>query len=428
MKKLITISLLTSTLLFSATVSEINKEAIGFLNSKNPDKAYELLQSSYIKGDFDNQTLFLLGTSAKQKGDFKNAIKYFEELLSTDKKAVRVKLDLAAAYYQIKNTKKAKELLLEVKATLPPKKVGDNIDRFLAVIDRGIPKAWSVGGSIGYMYDTNVNAGPDTDTILMYNLPFTLSSSAQENDDYAKKYNLNFGYMKRFESFALQSRLNFNMTDYNEFDNLDSLTSSLSVGPTWRDGKLIYSFPIIGSVQKIGHEKKYYSISKGISPQMTYQVGQNFSISMGLSLQEKKYYEASDKDSNTITFSPSSRYIIGESSYISFGGYIGRENSKTETSSNSSMGLNLGYYKALIKNLNMFLSASISNTDYKGIEVAYDKSRDDSLVSVGANISYFIEPIKSNVIFNISYTQNDSNIEMYEYDRTQIGLSFSKSF
>ncbi len=428
MKKLITISILTSTLLFGATTKEVNNQAIELLKSKNPQKAYKLLETAYAKGNFDNQTLFLLGTAAKQKGDFKNAIKYFKELIARDKKAVRVKLDLAAMYYKVKNLKKAKELLLEVKATTPPKKVGDNIDSFLAVIDRGIPKAWTVGGSIGYRYDSNANAGPDTDTILMYNLPFSLSSDAKESDDYAKKYSLNIGYIKSFESFALQTGVNANMTDYNNLDNLDSLSSSLSFGPTWRDSNLIYSFPVIASVQKIGHEKRYYSISKGVSPQVTYQIGRNLSISAALSLQDKKYYESHNRDSNSITFSPSTRYIIGQSSYVSLGGYLGRENSKTETSSNTSMGINAGYYKVLIKNLNMFLSASLSNTDYKGVEIAYSKSRDDKMYNVGLNLSYFIEPIKSNLAFNTSYTKNNSNIVMYKYDRKQVGLSISKSF
>ncbi len=58
---------------------------------------------------------------------------------------------------------------------------------FLAVIDKGIQKAWSFSFGLGYEYDSNVNAGPGVDTILMYNLPFTLSDDAKGNSDYAKK-------------------------------------------------------------------------------------------------------------------------------------------------------------------------------------------------------------------------------------------------
>ena len=129
-----------------------------------------------------------------------------------------------------------------------------------------------------------------------------------------------------------------------------------------------------------------------------------------------------------MTFSPALRYFLDQSSYVSLGGYIGGENSKRETSSNRSKGLNTGYYKAFSKNINLFVSGSINSTNYKGTEVAYNKSRKDTSKSISGNLSYFIEPIKANLALNLSYTKNNSNIEMYDYDRKQAGLTLSKSF
>lgn len=428
MKKLITISLLTLTLLFSAVPSETNEKAISYLKNKEIQKAYELLVKSYTEKNYDNQMLFLLGTSAKQLGEFNQAIQYFEELLQRDKKALRVKLDLASVYYQTHNLKKAKELLLEVKATQPPKKVGDNIDTFLAVIDKGIPKAWSINFGIGYQYDSNVNAGPDTETVLMYGLPFTLDKDAKDNSDTAFKYNFRFNHIKKINGISLQTSISASATDYKDINSLDSQSLSASFGPSWRNGKIAYSVPLVTSVQKIGHTDRYYSYSRGISPQLSFQVNDRLSIATSLSLSNKRYYKNRDKESNSYTISPSTRYFLDQSSYLTGGFYFGEENSHTRTSSNNSHGLNIGYFKAFSQKLNMYASTSWSTTDYKGIETAYSKSREDENTTYGLNFNYVFSKYDINASLNMSYTDNQSNISMYEYERKIIGLNFSKSF
>jgi len=317
---------------------------------------------------------------------------------------------------------------LIVKSSNPPKKVGDNIDNFLAVIAKGVPKSWNVSFNIGYQYDSNVNAGPDTDTVLMYNLPFTLSSDAKQSSDNAIKYGFNFNHIAKFDNFAWQSSFGANVTDYRTFNSLDSKSIYLSTGPTIKKGRATYSIPLIANVLIIGHENKYYSISKGISPQVSYQLKQDLLLNGSLSLQNKKYYQQNNRESNSITFSPSIRKYIDQSSFINLGGYLGRENSHTQINSNNSKGINLGYYKAFSQKFNTYLSASWSHTNYDGEEVAYDKSRKDTSKSVSGNLNYFIDSIKSNITFNLSYTKNSSDIEMYTYSRKQVGLSISKRF
>ncbi len=430
LNKIILILTIISNLLFASSMQEINKQAVNFLEANKPAKAYNLLEEEYKNNNFDNQTLFLLGTSAKQNGDFKNAIKYFEILLTKDKGAMRVRLDLAMIYYKTQNLKKAKELLLIVKASNPPKKVGDNVNSFLATIAQGVPKSYSLSASIGYMYDSNVNAGPSTDTVLMYNLPFTLNDDAKETSDWAMKYGVGINHMKRFKSFSLQSSANFNMTDYHTLNNLDNYSLSVSSGPTWKQNKqTTLSIPVIFNITKIGHSNDdFYSISGGISPQVSYQKSQKLSLSASLSLNKKHYYQNPQKESHSWTFSPSSKYFLDQTSYIVAGGYIGQDDSKTSTSSTDSKGVNLSYNKSFSKKLNLNLSTSFSNTKYGGVEVAYDKSREDDTSTYGANVSYYVSEYKMNISTNVSYTKNNSNIEMYDYDRTQVGISASFRF
>lgn len=113
---------------------------------------------------------------------------------------------------------------------------------------------------------------------------------------------------------------------------------------------------------------------------------------------------------------------------MDIGGYIGRERSGVETFSNTSKGLNFNYYKAFSQSLNIQLSPSYSKTDYKGEEVAFGKSRDDSMKNVRASVNYLFSDYGLNASLSYSYTKNNSNIEMYDYSRAQTTLMLTKSF
>ncbi len=226
----------------------------------------------------------------------------------------------------------------------------------------------------------------------------------------------------------MQSSIAYLVTDYNKYSNLDTQFLSISNGVSWRSGKFVYSIPFIINTQKVGHGQKYYFIAKGLSPQMSYQIDKDFLFTGSLSLQNKRYHKNADKESNSVTLNTSFKYLLDDSSYVNTSLYLGKENSHTLIESNDSKGLSIEYFKALSSNLSLYTSASISTTDYEGVEVAYNKTREDTNKRLGLSLSYLFSDYKINSSLSFNYTNNSSNIEIYDYDRTQISLTFSKSF
>ena len=410
------------------SIKELHKEAVALLESKQPSTAFALLENEYKKGNFENQTLFLLGTSAKESGDLDSAIKYFEELLENDTNAHRIRLDLATIYYEKKNFKKANELFLIVRASDIPKTVRDNIDAFLETAKKKMLKNWNIFVSVGYLYDSNANAGPKTDTVLMYDLPFNLSDDAKQNQDNAILYAFGFNHMKLFYESVLQSSINYRATDYNKLNDFDTQSIAVSIGPAWSKDEYLYSIPLVLNAIKVGHQDRYYFVSKGIVPQIRYKAAQDLFVSAYLGLQEKKYYINTTKNSNSVTLTYDIKSFITRTDFISFGGYIGKEISQTNTNSNGSEGFNFKYYKSLSGKLNFYINSSVSITDYDGVEIAYGKNRQDNNIGINGSFSYFIDKFKTNATLSLMYQKNSSNIAIYEYDKEQIMLSFSKSF
>jgi len=431
-QKTITLSLLASSLLLASDINieDLNKQAVDLIKQNNSTQAYTLLEKQYNNGSFDKQTLFLLGTSAKNNNQIDTSIKYFQELLSKDESAQRVRLELAVLYYKKRDLATAKDLLLIVKASNPPKKVGDNIERFLNTIEKGIPRSYSLFANVGFMYDSNANQSTTDDTIIINNTPFELSGDAKETSDSALKYGVGINHIKSFSSsFALQSSAVINIVNYFDLNYLDSSSLSASLAPTWKQNKkTTISLPVIANVIKYGHEDKYYSRSVGIAPQVNYLAQENLSISTSLTLNWKDYYQQPDKELDSITLSPSAKYYIDQSSWLNASAYLSTEDSKTDTESSDIIGMNIAYYKGLSKDLNLYIMASYDKRSYDGTLDLFDTSRDDKTATLSTTVSYFINQIKSNLSLNLSHTNNSSNINYYEYKRNVIGLNLGYRF
>jgi len=405
------------------------KEAQRALIQGNARQAYDLLIKSYQDGTISNQGLFLLAMASKEDGKLDESEKYLTELIQKEPTAPRVKLELAEVTYLKGNVEKTKALLLDVKASNPPQKVGQNIDKFLAILESGAPKSRNAYASIGFMYDSNVNQGPTIDTVLMYSLPFSLDANAKNNDDWATVLKAGADYTHRLnDKWALQASAGFNSINYRTIDSFDLINLSLSAGASYHEGLWTLSVPYVLNRVTIGHDRNYYSFSHGIAPQVAYQLSQQIMLQSSLAYQKKHYENNSDRDGHAVTFSPSVRYIIDNSSYATLGGYVGRETSGIETAANSSRGVNVGYYNALSREWIFYISPSYSKTDYDGIEAAYGVGRTDKHFELTANLNYLIEAWKTNVTLSFTHMKNASSIDMYDYKRQQTMLALTKNF
>jgi len=407
------------------------KEAVGLMENGNLQEAYQLLVTGHDDKSSNPQEWFLLGLSAKKAGYLDKGIECFEKVIELSPDANRAKLELATLLFKKGDKGRTKQLLLDVKATNPAIEASNNIDRFLATVEAtGERKNWRVRGSAGWMHDSNANAGPDSDFVTLFNLPFVLSKNAQESSDNAILLNLAVDHVRPIsENFNWQSSISLGSTDYNDLDNLDVLNLSISSGPTWlQNRKTIWSIPLSANRVKVGHQESYYSSSIGVSPQVRYGLSEKVSLSMAANLSDKHYHDNSARDSISKSLSPSVSWQVLESTNVGFGASYGVENSGIDTVSSDYWSLNTSMFHSFNKDLSVSINASYTDAGYEEKEAAYDNKRKDKTVRLGVNFIYNIAEIGSELVLSSSLTNNDSNIDTYEYDRNQISLSLRKVF
>ena len=98
------------------------------------------------------------------------AIAAFRQMLAADPKLVRVRLELARAFYLKGEDSLARRHFEAVLAGGVPEPVAANIHAFLAEIRAR--RRWSFNAGFAIAPDTNIGAGSDERTIYIYGLPF----------------------------------------------------------------------------------------------------------------------------------------------------------------------------------------------------------------------------------------------------------------
>ncbi len=423
---LITIMALAQT----ATAENIQLKAVSLLEAGEPQEAYTLLTENVDKASKDPQEWFLLAMSAKESGrPAEEVINYLKKVIALDPRAGRPKLELAQILRGQGKNEEAKKYYMEVRALNPPKAVGDNIDAYIAAIDREV-RSWHLRTSLSWIYDTNANAGPAIDSVLMFGLPFELSEDAKKTEDTGYKLGLGIDHFKKItDRVSWQSGLSLNYIDYHKVDSLDSTHISLSTGPTWRMGKkTVGSAPVIYDWLRVGHQRSYYYYLFGIAPQLRYYLSYNMYLGMTGTYSEKKYKDQGNRDLDKWSVEPFFNLPVGKRGNFRFGVTGGRENSGIDSYSNRLLSGNVGYSHIFGKYLSARFFYSYIDTKYDEKEPAYTEVRHDKTNYVSATLDYPIKVINSNLMLTVDYTDTASSLEMYTYDRSQVFITLQTTF
>jgi len=143
--------------------------------------------------------MWWLGTSAMKSGQIRTAVEKFKKMLVIDPQLHRVRLELAAAYFELGRYEEAKRELETVKAAHPPEEVKKNIDRLLAAIEESTRKIfWNVRFSQGIQWDTNISAGPDKKDLAVSGGTLTLNEDSKKTSDTASITNFGASVLYRY--------------------------------------------------------------------------------------------------------------------------------------------------------------------------------------------------------------------------------------
>lgn len=264
----------------------------------------------------------------------------------------------------------------------------------------------------------------------MYGLPFTLSAAAQETRDSAWFLRTGFNHQVQVsDSILWRSGTNLSFTNYFSADAYDTTSLNFSTGPVFRLGeRSSLSVPLSWSVQRYNEQGDWYSQTLSIGPRYQYSASENLQFYVDASFGKKRFKGDDTRDTITRTLNPSLNYQPNDNGNVAFGFRFGEEDSGLDIYSSGVRAVFLGYqYSFKELGLQASITGTITETEFEGIQAAYTVAREDLSRQLAATMSYQLSDGMT-LDGSLSFQDNDSNLDINTYDRTQISVSFTRRF
>lgn len=381
----------------------------------------------------------------------RSAIEAFNNVLSANPKLHRARLELALAYYRSYQYEAAERFAQEVlDDPTTPDNVRVTVLAFLAQVRNDAEKAtkkhqWRPRVSVGYMYDSNANVGPSSELIEVSGSEFQLVPGSTKASDHASLLGAGVSHTyrlskqldigERIASVLWQSDASLYHRDYKDDHSLNISVATLSTGPSfvvprhWRAGvQLIADYIELGSDE--------LATFTSMRPLVTWQFSDT-ELTLDATYTDRAYKEAVDSGR--------------EGDYIRAGVSLGQYYKQRKVAAQAGISfLNFGADDGQYgyDGYEAFVGASVRawqrgdayvRTTYRDVQFDADTiigglpagARDENELRLLTGVSHtFQEGVLGNwaLGMDVEYTRNDSNVSIYEYERTQISVNLSRGF
>lgn len=391
--------------------------------------------------------------SALEADRIQSAKKQLSELLADYPTLHRARLELARAEYLARDYDAAEEQVLQVlEDPEVPASVRTTLLAFLAQIrdDRLTfeePHSW--GGYVysGVMYDSNVNFGTTRDIINVNGIPFQITGDASDElDDWAvvldSGLSHNYNPNKQFKAgdstgyFLWQSQANAYYRRYLDEDDYNLGVLTLRTGPVWAvPEKWRASIAVQGD--QIFLDDSNLATFVSLNPNINYLINRRTELTFDLNVTERTYDDDVDEPREGTFYSGLAvltRFYLDRDLGLQLGGgYADFDGDEDFTSYDYPEIFAGATYQAWLGGT-VFGRVGFRNYDYDGPlpgPLFSLGNRDDDEIRVIAGVQHVLNGDILNgwvVRAEYVYTDNDSNIDLYDYDRNQVSLGISKGF
>ncbi len=370
-------------------------------------------------------------------------------LLAANPSLHRARLELARVYYLTRDYDKARaeaQRVLDDPNTPPG--VRTTLLAFLAQINEDERRymqrhQWTPSIYFGAMYDSNVNVGPDRDLVDIGGLPFIVLPDSREQSDWALVVNPAITHTynpgKRFDAgehsgfFLWQSEASAYYRNYFDEDDYNLGVLTLRTGPVWVVPRRWRAWiGLQGDQIWLGEES--LALYTSLNPGVTWQVGPATELSLEGVITHRNYWddEEEGRDGWYEAASVSATRYFNQRQFGLFGG-IGLINFDADDDRFGHDGPEVygGFFWEAWRNGVIFGRVGYTGYDYDGIEPGFGTARDDDEMRYTLGFGH---DIQSGLLEGWSlqgswvYTDNNSNLTLYDYDRHVVNLGLARSF
>jgi len=406
----------------NAAARNLLQRAEAMLGNGDSQGAYALLRPR--EAEFSGNAYFdyLLGVAALDSGRANEAILSLNRSAAAAPDFSGARMELARAYFDAGEPDSARPLFVALLGENPPAVVRDVLDRYLAAIDArptAPPSRFSPYTELLLGHDSNANGSTDDQQFL----GFTLNPENLETDSSFIEGGAGFGwFVPKNAGFAWQLAARAGYRKNPDASFVDAGILSGTAGMNWRSGAVFgqASFDVYWTTRDSKSNESYGGIDFLIGRQLNEKWDLRFSVRGG-ALRFADSIEILDVD--RILYTAGASYRFGSRARFNIE-LIGGSDSEKQGGSpygNSKSGGRLGLSAPIGRS--SFLHASIGRlgSDYDG--QFFGATRDDTQTTSTLQLEFrdVLTPGLT-IAPRIRYIDNESDVALYDYDRTEVGL------
>ena len=425
---------------------ETLQQARDLLQRKRPREAYELLRRHEADWAGQRDYDYLYGVAALDSGHPDEAVFSLQRVVAADPGYPAARMELARAYYETGDFAAAEREFRLLERSSPPPFARRVIGNYLAAINRrGVSNKRGLNYFVefGGGYDSNANGSPEDDQFLGFTLD---ERNVEQSSLFAQvNYGARFNFPLSPQTTALvggggSHRWNF------DADFVSSDRTHVEAGLAWRRGQVeaygtfgifatYLDSDFIGSGDFNHHGA---ALDLGLSRALSAR----FRIGGELRAAAVRYDDNLDiRDVNQYIFAGTVEYQENLVYQPRFGlslilGRDDAQNGLPPTAANLAAGvageepyerelrgLRATYSWIYNPRFRWYLQGGYLRSEFDGPFFGEDRSDNQFLAGISAQIANFISPRWSWNPY-LLYVSNDSDIELFEYDRFEAGVLF----
>ena len=408
----------------SASTQQILTEAEGLLERGQSQRAYDLLRplESQLAGNplYD----YLLGIAALDSGRLSEAIFALRRALSVEPGFSGARMELARAYFEAGNHKLARPLFARLLEESPPPEVRDVLNQYIAAIDARPPAPRS--SFIPYLelfagHDSNANGSTSDQQFL----GFMLNPNNIETESPFVELGAGFDwFVPRSTQFSWRFGARASHRDNADAPFVNATIVSGLGGLNWRRGSFfgrLYADGYWGA--RDGESNENYA---GVELLLGSNLGDSWDLSGSVRTGAQRFdqsIEILDVDRTLYTVGLTRRFQSGGRLSLQA---IGGDDSEKQAGSpygNSKTGGRLSLSAPFGDSAYFYASVGSLTSDYDGLFFGATRE-DEQMMSVVQLEFRNVLTDGLSIIPRVRYVDNESDVPLYEYDRTELGIIF----
>ena len=411
-------------------------DAESLIRKNDFNASYQLLEPLENDRAGNVEYDYLLGVAAVESGNLTRGAFALERVLAINPNHKDARAEMAKAHYLLGEKDAAKAEFNNVLAQNPDAQTKKSIEKLLTAIDKveGTTTTFAAYLEFGLGWDSNVSSAPNLQSIgvpLFGGLLLDLGSSGKAKADH---------FMNMAGGISFRQPINEKLAVFGGVSGTNRLNGSemafdnsaldLNAGLQYRQNK--HNFTAALQDNHFDLDAEGFRHAYGATGQYLYNIDSNNQAGLYVQYSRLNYTGGSDRNADRNVIGLNAGHIFkGDFTPVIFGSiYGGREEArdlKRQDLSQDILGFRTGGQVSLTNKLQLQASMGVEQRDNDENDIAFLRRRKDRQYDMSLGVNYY--PIQDwSIKPQISYSKNDSNIDLNSYDRTVVSVSVRKDF